>query len=277
MWEYHLYGDHEYAELERMVSETLVEADRRGTPRATALCNNFGGILSFHAGRWSEAEQRLRESVDVYRELAAHSGEGSSLQRLGVVLTARGLHEEGMRVLAEALVASERAVLRSHMVTRTYACMARNRLAAGDAEAAVAYMQRGHEEADAHGDCVTCAALILPESVRVYITQGQHEAARRDVERLDAIAEKYGSRAWVAMAHQAHGRYLAAFGESDDACDALTRAQQAFAAYGDSYEALRCQAARAALVGDDAELAATRAALADLGSGGLEGEALNVL
>ncbi len=61
-----------------------------GAPRAIALCQCFNGALEFQAGYWIEAESVLRESVKLYRELGAASGEALALQRLGILLTARG-------------------------------------------------------------------------------------------------------------------------------------------------------------------------------------------
>jgi hypothetical protein len=59
-----------------------------GAPRAITLCQCFNGALEFQ-GYWIEARSVLRESVKLYRELGAASGEARS-QRLGILLTARG-------------------------------------------------------------------------------------------------------------------------------------------------------------------------------------------
>jgi hypothetical protein len=46
------------------------------------------------------------------------------LQRLGVVLTAGGRTDEAWDVLGEGLVAAERAIMRSHCLTRIFATSA---------------------------------------------------------------------------------------------------------------------------------------------------------
>jgi ATP/maltotriose-dependent transcriptional regulator MalT len=184
-----------------------------GAPRAIALCQSFGGVLEFQSGDWVRAEGQLREAVDIYRGLSGASGESLSLQRLGVLLTARGLLDEALVALTDAGLAAERAVLRSHCMTRVHASIARNRLAAGDLHAAAESLAEGMATARRHGNCLTCNALLLPEAVRVDLARGDLDAADGSAKELEAIAAKFGSRAWVAMACQARARVDAARGE----------------------------------------------------------------
>jgi len=86
-----------------MVGETLEQATRMGAPRAVALCQNFGGYLDFQSGAWDEAEQSLCYAVETYRVFGAASGESLSLQRLGVLLTAKGRLAEDWRFWTKAL------------------------------------------------------------------------------------------------------------------------------------------------------------------------------
>src|SRR5262245_11336562 len=108
-----------------------------GATRAIALCNCFGGVLDFQRGRWSQAEAKLEQAIAQYRAIGAASGEALWLQRLASVFTARGRLDDAHRLLEESLLAAERAMLRSHCLTRAYATLARNRLAAGDRANAV--------------------------------------------------------------------------------------------------------------------------------------------
>src|SRR5712692_1727660 len=129
-----------------------------GAPRAIALCRCFGGALDFQVGRWAEAEAALREAVGLYREIGAASGESLSLQRLGVLLTARGRLDQALASLEEGTLAAERAILRSHCLTRVHASTVRNRLAAGDLDAAQRSLAEGRATASRHGNCLTCNA-----------------------------------------------------------------------------------------------------------------------
>jgi hypothetical protein len=167
-----------------MVSATHQQAVRMGAPRAIALCRSFGGFLRFQLGDWAQAESELREAIALYRETGSASGEALSLQKLGVLLTARGEIEEGMASIEEGISAAERATMRSHCLTRLYASMARNRLAAGEPRAAEELIIVGEETARRHGHCLTCNALLLPEAVRARISVGRVEIADREAGEL---------------------------------------------------------------------------------------------
>jgi len=259
-----------------MVEETYRQACRMGAPRAVALCRNFGGALDFQLGRWRESEAELREAVDLYRKAGSASGEALSLQRLGVLLTARGRLDEGAAVLGEGMAAAEHASMRSHCLTRLFASLARNRLAARDLAAAVEAIAEGQETARRHGHCVTCNALLHPEAVRVALATGALEEAERLVRELEATAGKFESHAWNAMARLARGRVEAAKGRTLEAASAFREAREAYERSGAPYEAARCLVALAGAVnGDDAEAAERLRAEAgrvfeELGSPGIE-------
>ncbi len=176
-----------------------------GAPRAIALCQCFNGALEFQAGHWADAEAALRESIQLYREIGAASGEALACQRLGVLQTARGQLAEGLATLEEGVVAAERALMRAHCLTRLYAALARNRIAAGDLAAADQVLELGLVMSERHGHCTTCDALLLPAAVSVRVAQRDLEAAEDFCRKLDAAAAEYASRTWVAMARQARG------------------------------------------------------------------------
>lgn len=100
-----------------------------------------------------------------------------SLQRLGVLLTARGQLDEALQNLEDGLIVAERVAMRSHCLTRLHASMLRNRIAAGDRRGLELSLGEGKEAAQRHGRCVTCNALLLPEMVRAHIALGDLEAA----------------------------------------------------------------------------------------------------
>jgi predicted negative regulator of RcsB-dependent stress response len=230
-----------------VVSTTHAQARRMGAPRAIALCQCFNGALEFQAGHWADAEAALRESIQLYREIGAASGEALACQRLGVLQTARGQLAEGLATLEEGVVAAERALMRAHCLTRLYAAMARNRLAAGDLAAADQMLELGLAMSERHGHCITCDALLLPAAVSVRVAQRDLEAAEDFCRKLDAAAAEYASRTWVAMARQARGELTAAQGDLDVALPYYTEAHAAYTAASNAYEAARCLAAAAEL------------------------------
>ncbi len=247
LWEYHLYGEQDAAQIRTAVDQTLEQAQRMKAPRAVALCENFGGMLDFQGGRWNEAEAQLRQAIDRFRQVGSACGEALSLQRLAVLLTARGDLEAARTLLDEGLVVGGRAAMRSHCLTRIHASLARNRLAARDRDAARASLEEGLAEAARRGHCATCSALVLPEAVRVALAWKDLPEAERFARRLEDVAERFASRAWTAMAQQTRGRVLAARGDADAAFEALEQARVAFDAVGSPYEAARCLMAQSRL------------------------------
>jgi len=251
-----------------------------GAPRALALCHNFGGALDFQTGRWDEAEESLRSAIELYRKVGSASGESLSLQRLAVLLTARGELDTARDLLVEGIAVAERAAMRSHCLTRLYASLLRNRLAAGDEDEIHASLDDGLEAARRHGHCVTCNALLLPEVVRALLARGETETAARYAAELEQTATEFQSRAWTAMANHARGRVQLAQRELDDAIASFEAASRAYREIEQAYDAARCAKGLAAALrarggkGDarragkiDADV---QQILADIGAPGIE-------
>jgi DNA-binding SARP family transcriptional activator len=272
LWEYHLYGDREARALglRAEVDRALALALRMGAPRAEALCRCFGGALSFLSGDWATAEAELRGAVGLYRRVASACGESLSLQRLGVLLTAQGRLEEARALLDEGIAVGVRAAMRSHCLTRLYASMARNRLAAGDLPGAEGGLEAGLAEVVRHGNCTTCSALLLPEAVRVCVAAQRLPEAEQHAAHLEAVAAGFGSRLWLALAQQARARVLGAQGLRPAALQVLEIARQGFEAADDAYDAARCELLAARLADGAQRTGQALAHLRALGSAALE-------
>lgn len=216
-----------------------------GAPRAIALCQCFNGALEFQVGHWAEAEAVLRESFRLYHELGAASGEALALQRLGTLLTARGLLDEAMALLEEGIIVAGRASMRAHCLTRLYASMTRNRLMGGEIEAANHYLTLGLAMSERHGHCATCHALLYPVAVSLQIAQGNFSHAEDSCQHLEKAAQEYQSQAWLAMARQARGELAAARGDFERAMNCYDEATQAFKVTGNQYDAAHCLMAMA--------------------------------
>jgi ATP/maltotriose-dependent transcriptional regulator MalT len=212
-------------------------------PRAIALCQCFNGALEFQAGYWDKAEAELRESIRLYSEIGAASGEAIARQRLGLVLTSQGKLDEAKVMLQEGAAVAERAIMRAHCLTRVYATLAHNRLMAEDLEGAEQALGLGLSMSERHGNCSTCDALLLPVAVSVRIAQDDLDQAEVFSRRLDAAAKEYGSQTWKAMAHQSRAELSAAKGNIDDALLLYENARQGFLKAGNFYEATRCEKA----------------------------------
>jgi predicted negative regulator of RcsB-dependent stress response len=229
------------------VTTTLAQAQRMGATRAIALCHCFAGALEFQSGHWITAEDALRQSIQLYREIGAASGEALARQRLGVVQTARGQLVEGLATLHEGLAAAERALMRAHCLTRLYATIVRNRLVAADVLAADQALTLGLAMSERHGNCATCDALLLPAAISLRVVQADFTGAEIFCRQLEEAAEKYASHMWVAMAHQSRGELAAALGKLGDALNYYSEALAGFRSAGYEYEAARCLTALASI------------------------------
>jgi tetratricopeptide (TPR) repeat protein len=214
-----------------------------GAPRAIALCQCFNGALEFQAGNWEQAEAELNESIRLYSEIGAASGEAIARQRLGLVLTAQQRLDEAKTILEEGVAVAERAVMRAHCLTRVYATLAHNRLEAGDLEGAGQALSLGLSMSERHGNCSTCNALLLPVAVSVRIAEADLEQAKMFSERLETAAEEYGSGMWKAMADQSRAELYAAQGEVETSIQWYERAREGFRDARNHYEELRSQRA----------------------------------
>lgn len=226
-----------------MVETTLSQAQRMHAPRAIALCQCFDGALEFQAGNWDKAETELRESIRLYSEIGAASGESIARQRLGLVLTAQGKLDEAKVVLEEGATVAERAIMRAHCLTRVYATLTHNRLVAGDLDGAEQALSLGLSMSERHGNCATCDALLLPVAVSVRIAQGDLDRAEAFFQRLDIAAHGYGSQMWRAMADQSRAELSAARGILEEAMHYYENARQGFLQAGNRYEVTRCERA----------------------------------
>lgn len=211
-----------------------------GAPRAIALCQSFNGALEFQVGHWSEAEEALHESIQLFREIGAADGEALSCQRLGILRTARGQLDEALSTLEDGVVAAKYAKLRAHIQGRLYAAIARNRLLAGDLSAAGQALSLGQALTESHGHCPLCESLLLPVAVSVRIAQGDLAAAEEYCRQLDEAATRYGSHSWVALAAQARGELAAARSDIEAASAYYTEAQAGFQEARNEYAAAQC-------------------------------------
>ena len=199
-----------------------------GAPRAIALCQSFNRALEFQVGHWSEADEALRESIRLFRQIGAADGEALTCQRLGILQTARGQLEEALSSLEDGIAAAKRAKMRAHIQGRLYAAIARNRLLAGDLAAADYSLSLGQTLTESHGHCPPCESLLLPVAVSVRIAQSDLTAAEEYCVQLDEATTRYGSHTWVALASQARGELATARGDIERASDYYEEARAGF-------------------------------------------------
>jgi DNA-binding SARP family transcriptional activator len=242
LWEYHLYGDRPYGEVERSVRDALAQAEAVGNLRAMAVCEHALGSLHFVVGRWPESRDELERSVRLARAVGATQGVVIGEQRLGLLETATGRTADGRRRLERALAEAQdadSAITHHHSRTRILAALARNELQSGALDDARDSVDRAFAAQRDLGGCVTCDALLYPTAVPVYLATGALDLAEQASKQADATASSFGSRAWVAAADHARGLLLAARGENHAADTSLCTAATTFDRLGQPYDLAR--------------------------------------
>ncbi|HEY6106146.1 MAG TPA: hypothetical protein VIV59_09215, partial [Anaeromyxobacteraceae bacterium] len=228
LWEAALAGGRPLADVEAAVGIFGERASRRGSPRPLAVARAVEGALALQRGRLEDAEAALRAAAALAREAGFALGEAFALERLGVLLTARGRLDEGLEALGAGMLVAERAVLRRHALTRVHVALTRNRLAAGAVYAAEDFARESSETAARQGECAVCDALLRPELVRVALARGKVDEAEREAADLEALAARRAAPALAAAARAARGRVLGARGKTGEAVASLQEARQAF-------------------------------------------------
>jgi predicted negative regulator of RcsB-dependent stress response len=204
------------------------------------LCQSFNGALEFQARRWSEAEEALRESIQLFRQIGAADGEALSCQRLGILQTEQGQLDEALSTLEDGIIAAKHANMRAHIQGRLYAAIARNRLLAGDLSAAAEALTLGQAVTESHGHCPLCESLLLPVAVSVRIAQDDLEAAEEYCRQLDEATARYGSHTWIALASQSRGELAAVKGDIESAITYYKEAHAGFSEAKNEYAAAQC-------------------------------------
>lgn len=268
LWEYHLYGDRPYADVEQSVTEALAHAESAGDLRAMAVCEHALGTLHFVVGRWRDSGAELARSVRLARAAGASQAAIIGEQRLALLETAMGQVADGRRRLQRALAEARDAdslITHHHSRTRLLAALARTQLQAGALDDARASVDEAFAAQRELGGCVSCDALLYPTAVPVYLATGAIDRASEASTQADVTAGAFGSRAWVAAADHARGLLLAARDDDAGADVSLSAAASAFKVLGQPYDIARSLTALAFVRGrtprrrDDSALLRQRA------------------
>jgi tetratricopeptide (TPR) repeat protein len=264
LWDRDLLADRGRPALERAASLLLERSRQRGAGETAASALLARGTAALAGGRLDLAEASLREALDLFREAGSALGEALALERLGTLLTVRGLLDPGLDAIAAGVVAAERGLLRRHALVRLHAAEARNRLAAGAVYTAEDAAREASASAALHGECVGCDAAFRPELIRVALARGRVAEAETEAAQLEEIARRHGGRGLRALARLSRARVLAARDRTGEALSALGEARADLVAAGLDLEAARCVrlAARLGLSGGWPEGGEGEAALA---------------
>jgi DNA-binding SARP family transcriptional activator len=250
LWEYSLYGDRPFAEVESSIKAALERAEEAGNVGAMAVAEHAMGSVLMVVGRWPEARQALARSLRLARSIAAPQGTVLGLQRLALLETISGDIEAGHARVMEAFDAgraSSSAQVKLHSFSRMNATLAINRFLAGDLDSARAALAEGASVQRDAGECITCDSLIHPTAVPIHLAAGESGLAERALEKTRAAASSFRGHSRAAVAQHAAGLVFAARRRWVDADRRLSRAVSTFESAGQPYELGRSLVALAAV------------------------------
>jgi class 3 adenylate cyclase len=206
------------------------EAAKRWCERQSI--SGFPGICRVHRaeivrlrGSWAEAEQELRGALD-------------ELQSFNLEFVAEGFNEIGeIRLRMGDLSEAEEAFRQAHELGREpEPGLSMLRLAQGKVQSALSGIGRAVD--DETIDDIRRSRL-LPAQVEVALTAEDLETARTATERLESLAEIFGTPPLKAAALRARGEVLQAEGDPGGAAQSLRRSWRLWTQADLPYEAAR--------------------------------------
>jgi tetratricopeptide (TPR) repeat protein len=228
-----------------------------GARRAQALAWCLLGESLLLRGRWDEAEDALRRSLDLHRDVGARAGEALTWQRLGELAAYRGDAATADECVRRGLELGAKASMASHLMRRLYATAVLNALEQGDASSALGFLQEAAEAAESYGDCPTCSALLHPVAAETYARVGDPERAEDHAQQAEQVAGHWESGAWKAMAEAARGAAARAHGQP--ASQRFLAAAATFDHLDQPFEAARCRLLAGADLAQHGEVKEARA------------------
>ena len=192
---------HDVARAEGWIRIGDAIAARRSLPAVSALCRtHYGGVLTA-AGRWPEAEAALTEAVRFWG-LTHHAGlRDRALVRLAYLRVCQGRSEEAAQLLAGLEHDLEAALP-----------LAAIHLQRGETERAADVLERALAQVDQGS---SAAAPLWAALVDVHLAAGRIADAEVAAARLEAVAQRHGTRYLEATAALARGRVSRAAGTGD--------------------------------------------------------------
>ena len=224
----------------RAVSEDLhASAVRSGARRARVFAATVLGEVALITGVADQAEARLQEAVTLSREISAVSAEALARLRLGEAAHARGDHDAGHALIADALVVARWSPMSSHLLPLGYAALLR---ATYDPELG---MQRLDEAAaylrDQDRVCAYCGMAFQVAATIAAARAGQIEQATGLLAGAEATASLWRAGPWPAALDEARGELARAAGDSERARRLLAEAAAAFGRDGRRLDAGRLE------------------------------------
>ena len=241
---------------------------REGIAGYPGMCRVYRSEIKELRGRWLEAEAEARQAAT---ELAGFipAAAGKAMYRIGEIRLRRGDLADAERALVQA----------NAMGAHVEPALSLLRLAEGQIQVAADGIREAIERPprtpnwDSPPGSTLYRVPMLSAQVEIALAAGDAETARRAVDELGSISDRYGSAALAATAASARGLLQLRTGEDGEAVRSLRDAVEAWTSIDAPYEAARSRLALAeALVAQGQpdrggmELRTARAALDQLGA-----------
>ena len=209
-------------------------------------------------GDWQTGQADLLQAIDLAREVGSVFGEVLSAQRLALLESRLGRHDEAhSRLLAarELAAGSDDMLVKVHTGTRVLGTLAHNRLEAGRTAEAADYLAQGFAAQQEVGECSSCDVLLYPAAVPIYIELQDLEQAEWAVTKAEEVASTFRSRTWIASAQYLRGLLAKAHGDSLRAQHWLQQAADGFRSLPQPYEAGQAVEALAGITTSESRIA----------------------
>ncbi len=226
----------------RATAEDLhARAVRSGARRAQVFVATLLGGVALVTGLLDEADARLREAVQLSREIGAVSAEAFASLRLGEAARARGEIATGDTLLADALVISRWSPLSGHLLPLGYATLLRS---SDDPQLGLRHLEDA--EAYLRTQPLVCAYCSMAFRVAAAGTAARGEQLDRAGMYLGAAEATAGlwrgGGPWPAAIDEARGEIAWASGNRAEGSARLHAAGEAFARDGRMLDAGRVHA-----------------------------------
>ncbi len=236
--EYLLYGPTPYDEVLELAEQLRTSAQQAGVLRAVAFATALRGEAALLKGDLELAENELLESGDLHHDLGSSAGEAHSLQRLAELHLARGDRDHRQCSATSVPSLARWSPIGLHLLQRIYGSMI---VAAPDAEAARAVVDRAEATLATEDECHFCTIMLDLPAARACIDTGELDLAAKYLSSAETSAQLWEGTSWQAALLEVRAHLARAEARTSEARQMLTDAANLFDAAGQPLDAARCR------------------------------------
>lgn len=247
LWEYHVHGDEPYRRAQEFMEAVAEHAATLGDLRCVAVCHYALGSMALLRGHPEQAEENLKEALDLNHRIGSPAGVAYTLARQAGLRTVQGDADAGWTLIQEGLETARQAAVWDHCLQRLCGAGIWNRLEAGDLESAEELVRTARELEEEQRMCTVCSLQMHPALAAYYLAAGDLGTAWEYAEKAQQIVEMSQNPAGQAQVLRVRGEIHAARGEPDESEACLSRAAEIFRELGQRYDLEQTLRIRASL------------------------------